>query len=179
MSGLNRLTEQLFRHRVGRGTDRRGGADDYDYFTAVQYYKESRPEYICSFRNWWTINGKEVLESEWAHGQCRKYPHWPWTSSGVAPSIYIQCSKILVLFGTGGESSGEEGHPTRLLLLGSTGKQCPTRLRSYNYRPHTLTSGARYWEINPARWFAWLMVRDLHRKGSRVVGHGGVVISST
>lgn len=43
MSELNRLTEQLFRHMVGRGTDRRG-ADDYDYFTAVQYSKESRPE---------------------------------------------------------------------------------------------------------------------------------------
>lgn len=37
MSELNRLTEQLFRHMVGRGTGRRGGADDYDYFTAVQY----------------------------------------------------------------------------------------------------------------------------------------------
>lgn len=31
---------------------------------------------------------KEVLEFGWVYGQCRKYLHWPWTGSGVAPSIY-------------------------------------------------------------------------------------------
>ena len=45
--------------------------------------------------------------------------------SGVAPSISedpVILEYSLVTVGTGGESSGEEGHPTRLLLLGTIGK---------------------------------------------------------
>lgn len=83
--------------------------------------------------------GEKVLRIGWAHGQSHKYLEWPWTGSGVAPSIYSVPKFQYRLV-------QEESPPVKRVIplgfcyWGELEKQYPTRSRSYSYRPHMLTS---------------------------------------